>query len=95
MNLEVPNDSSVVCNYQELLQSGVCNQCKKPLEWSIKIYHNNDKFCHAHCCLTDYSMVPQTVRIISKFSLGGDVEEEIYEDLSVADNDFINELRNM
>ncbi len=87
-------DPSVVYNYQEILSLGTCHHCGKYLQWKLEVKNDDDRFCHAICCATRYSMVPEKVRVLATFAFPLDEKEEKEEELS-DEADFLKELQSL
>ena len=60
---ELTVDPKIVHNYQTILHNAVCPTCNNKIYWNFGI--ESDKFCHTVCCGIKYSMVPETIRILS------------------------------
>lgn len=98
-------DPNIVYDYQELLQDSYCPVCQQQLEWKLTMIRTpkgvgvetDDKFCRASCCGMVYSAVPEKVRILAvpKAVLAKKQQQDWEEEQSLADEDFLNELREM
>jgi hypothetical protein len=92
--LKINPDPSLVYGYHDCLTRGVCLACGKSLDWKLEVRPNDDRFCAAVCCMTKYTMVPESVRITSSFALTL-TAEEMEEAEKDDDDDFLKELQKM
>lgn len=92
--LKINPDPSLVYNYHDCLNRGVCLACGKTLQWKLEVRPNDDRFCAAVCCMTKYTMIPESVRITSSFSLSL-TPEELAEAEDEDGDDFLKELQKM
>jgi len=90
-----PYDTKEVYDYQKSLTLARCPTCNAFLEWEISKEKEDDRFCFALCCGMRYSMIAESVRIVSS------TEKSLFRD-SVAhhaelldDEDFLKELSKM
>jgi hypothetical protein len=93
--MKLSPDPKVAYDYQELLSEGQCIHCGHALLWKLEVKNGDDRFCHAICCATKYSMVPEKVRVLASFAYPLEEGESEREDESVADADFLRELEKM
>jgi hypothetical protein len=87
-------DPTLVYDYQSLLSGARCPTCGEKIEWKLAT-NATDKFCAAECCGMMYGMVPEAVRVISVPTAAScnAVRHELSDTL--ADRDFLDELRKM